>query len=77
MEAAINDIKYLRGKTEAGMQDCRRALAEAEGDREAAERLLKEWGLAGRAEARGQGSEGRRCLHPRGGRLGRHGGARL
>jgi elongation factor Ts len=46
MEAAISDIKYLRSKTEAGMQDCRRALAESEGDREAAERLLKEWGLA-------------------------------
>lgn len=46
MEAAINDIKYLRIKTEAGMQDCLRALAEAEGNREAAELLLKEWGLA-------------------------------
>ena len=46
MEAAISDIKYLRSKTEAGMQDCRRALTESEGDREAAERLLKEWGLA-------------------------------
>jgi elongation factor Ts len=46
MEAAISDIKYLRSKTEAGMQDCLRALSEARGDLGEAERLLKEWGLA-------------------------------
>ena len=64
MEAAISDIKYLRGKTEAGMQDCRRALAASEGDREAAERLLKEWGLAAvRKRAEREAREGAVFIH--------------
>ena len=47
--AAIDvvSIKLLRGKTNAGMLDCRKALSEAEGDTALAESLLKEWGLAG------------------------------
>jgi len=67
MEAAISDIKYLRSKTEAGMQDCRRALAESEGDREAAERLLKEWGLAAvKKRAEREAREGAVFIHEEG-----------
>jgi elongation factor Ts len=43
----VGDIKLLRATTNAGMLDCRKALAEAEGDVAVAESLLKEWGLAG------------------------------
>jgi elongation factor Ts len=69
MEAAISDIKYLRSKTEAGMQDCRRALAETEGEREAAERLLKEWGLAAvQKRADREAREGAVFIHEEGGR---------
>lgn len=68
MEAAISDIKYLRSKTEAGMQDCRRALVESEGDREAAERLLKEWGLAAvQKRADREAREGAVFIHEEGG----------
>jgi elongation factor Ts len=47
MDIKVSDIKELREKTGAGMMDCKKALAEAEGDVAAAEQLLKEWGLAG------------------------------
>ncbi|MBA2568950.1 MAG: translation elongation factor Ts [Actinobacteria bacterium] len=39
-------VKELRGRTGAGMMDCKRALQEAEGDIEAAHKLLREWGAA-------------------------------
>lgn len=68
MEAVISDIKYLRARTEAGMQDCRRALAEAEGDRGEAERLLREWGLAAvRKRADRETREGAVFVHEEGG----------
>jgi elongation factor Ts len=38
-------IKDLRGKTGAGIMECKRALDEG-GSLEAAEKLLKQWGLA-------------------------------
>jgi elongation factor Ts len=38
-------IKELRGKTGAGIMECKRALDEG-GSIEAAEKLLKQWGLA-------------------------------
>jgi len=40
------DVKKLRDKTLAGMLDCKNALVEANGDFAAAEKILKEKGLA-------------------------------
>lgn len=45
MNIPVSDIKKLRGKTGAGIADCRKALAEAKGDFDNAEILLKGWGL--------------------------------
>ena len=39
-------VKELRERSGAGMMDCKRALQEAEGDPEAAFKLLREWGAA-------------------------------
>jgi elongation factor Ts len=39
-------VKELRERTGAGMMDCKRALTEADGDIEAANTLLREWGAA-------------------------------
>ena len=60
MSINANDIKTLREKTGAGMMDCKKALTEANGDAVAAERLLKEWGLAGVEKRAGRATnEGR------------------
>jgi elongation factor Ts len=40
-------LKLLRKKTGAGMLDCTKAISQAKGSADAAEALLKEWGLAG------------------------------
>jgi len=40
-------VKELREKTNAGMMDCKRALAETGGDLEKAETLLRQKGIAG------------------------------
>jgi elongation factor Ts len=40
------DVKRLREKTGAGMMECKNALVESAGDADAAEKLLKEKGLA-------------------------------
>jgi elongation factor Ts len=45
MPTTTEQIKDLRGKTGAGIMECKRALDEG-GSLEAAEKLLKEWGLA-------------------------------
>ena len=42
----VDTIKALRGKTGAGVMDCKRALEEAQGDLEGAEVLLRDKGLA-------------------------------
>ncbi len=39
-------VKQLREKTNAGMMDCKRALAEAEGDLAKAETILRTKGIA-------------------------------
>ncbi len=53
------DVKTLRDATGAGMMDCKKALAEANGDLEAAKRLLREKGLADAAKRSGRAaSEG-------------------
>lgn len=60
MEIKSTDIKALREKTGAGMMDCKRALTEAEGDFAGAEKLLREWGMAGVEKRSGRATnEGR------------------
>ena len=59
--AAISaqDVKALREATGAGMMDCKQALTEANGDLEAAKRILREKGLADAAKKAGRSaSEG-------------------
>ena len=58
-EISAQDVKALRDATGAGMMDCKKALAEAGGDLEAAKRLLREKGLADAAKRTGRAaSEG-------------------
>ena len=45
-EISAAEVKALRDKTGAGMMECKKALVEAKGDAKAAEKLLKERGLA-------------------------------
>ncbi|GMO40110.1 MAG: translation elongation factor Ts [Treponemataceae bacterium] len=60
MDIKATDVKALREKTGAGMMECKKALEEANGDAAAAEKILKEKGLAaleqrsGRATAEGR-----------------------
>ena len=49
-EISAKDVKALRDATGAGMMDCKRALGEANGDLEAAKRILREKGLADAAK---------------------------
>ena len=59
MEITATMVKQLRDKTGAGMMECKKALAEANGDMEAAITILRKAGLAqaakraGRATAQG------------------------
>lgn len=46
MEIKADTVKKLRDATGAGMMDCKKALMKAEGDFAAAEKILKEMGLA-------------------------------
>ena len=58
-EINAKDVKALRDATGAGMMDCKKALAETNGDLEAAKRLLREKGLADAAKRTGRSaSEG-------------------
>jgi elongation factor Ts len=58
-EISAKDVKALRDATGAGMMDCKKALAEANGDLEAAKRILREKGLADAAKRTGRAaSEG-------------------
>lgn len=60
MEIKATDVKALREKTGAGMMDCKKALTEASGDFAAAEKLLREWGMAGVEKRAGRATnEGR------------------
>ena len=60
MEIKASDIKNLRERTGAGMMDCKKALVEANGEFAAAEKKLKEWGLAGVEKRAGRATnEGR------------------
>jgi elongation factor Ts len=58
-EISAQDVKRLREATGAGMMDCKKALAEANGDFDAALRLLRERNLAAGAKKLGRAtSEG-------------------
>ncbi len=46
MEITAKLVKELRDKTNAGMMDCKKALAEADGDLEKATKILREKGIA-------------------------------
>jgi elongation factor Ts len=60
MEIKAVDVKKLREKTGAGMMDCKKALTEAGGDFDKAEKILKELGLAAAAKRGGRATnEGR------------------
>ncbi len=59
-EIKAADVKKLREKTGAGLMDCKKALTEAGGDFAAAEKHLKELGLAAAAKKSGRATnEGR------------------
>ncbi len=65
----LEGIKVLRQKTQAGLMDCRRALAEARGNPEEAEGLLKAWGLAALEKRADRATpEGRIFIHEAEGR---------
>lgn len=60
MDIKATDVKKLRGMTGAGMMDCKKALTEAGGDFQKAEKVLKEQGLAAAAKRSGRATnEGR------------------
>ena len=57
MGIQASDVKKLRDKTGAGMMECKKALQEAGGDYEKAEKILKELGLAAAAKRSGRATE--------------------
>lgn len=54
MTISASDVKALRERTGAGMMDCKKALADANGDMEKAVELLRERGLAAAAKKAGR-----------------------
>ena len=56
-EFTAKDVQDLRRSSGAGMMDAKRALQENDGDREAAERWLREKGLSSKVERSGRASE--------------------
>jgi len=54
MAFSAQDVKALREKTGVGMMDCKKALAEAEGDMERAVDILRERGLAAATKKAGR-----------------------
>ena len=46
MKASVQDIQTLRGRTQAGMLDCKKALEACDGDMDKAVAWLRESGLA-------------------------------
>jgi elongation factor Ts len=69
MAITAADVKKLRDKTGAGMMDCKKALQEADGDFQKAERILKELGKAAAAKRSGRATnEGRIFVQTEGNR---------
>lgn len=54
MTITPEQVKALRDKTGAGMMDCKKALAEVNGDMEKASELLRKWGIATAANKAGR-----------------------
>lgn len=54
MQINAQMVKELRGKTGAGMMDCKNALSEADGDLEKAVKVLREKGIARAASKAGR-----------------------
>ena len=54
MAFTAQDVKTLREITGCGMMDCKKALAEADGNQEKAIELLREKGLAAAAKKAGR-----------------------
>ena len=50
-------IKELRGRTSAGVMDCKRALDESDGNVDKAEEILKEQGIASAAKRAGRDTD--------------------
>ena len=64
MAFTAKDVKELREMTGCGMMDCKKALTEADGDKEKAVELLREKGLATAAKKSGRiASEGMVAAH--------------
>ena len=60
MSISAKDVMALRQKTGAGMMDCKKALAETDGDFDAAIKYLREKGMASAAKRQGrEANEGR------------------
>ena len=57
MTVTATQVKELRDRTGAGMMDCKRALQEADGDLDAAVRLLREKGMASAQKRAGRGTK--------------------
>src|SRR3954451_15613349 len=53
-EISAGQVKELRERTGAGMMDCKRALVETSGDLDAAQKLLREKGMAQAAKRAGR-----------------------
>jgi elongation factor Ts len=53
-EITAKEVSALRKKTGAGILDCRRALEQADGDMEEAERILRETGVISAAKRQGR-----------------------
>ena len=70
MAVTAADVKALRDRTGAGMMECKKALTECNGDADAAEKLLKEKGLAAVAKrAERATSEGRLFVRQEGNKI--------
>ena len=59
---SASDVKKLRDLTGAGMMDCKKALAQADGDFAGAEKILKEMGLAAVAKRQDRATENGRVF---------------
>jgi len=57
MSYTAQDVSALRKMTSAGMMDCKNALAESDGDMDAAKEWLRKKGLAGAAKRAGRAAD--------------------
>jgi len=62
MEIKAATVKKLRDTTGAGMMDCKKALVKAEGDFDAATKILQEMGLAAVAKRADRATENGRIF---------------